>query len=106
MKGVIVQAGEPKCIVLFNNGKIAAIPAPAGCRAGMVVTVNYNHKLKLLIITLAAVLLVGIGVCIGVSAAKDKTDVLPPAPVIEDDGTYGWQRGQEKMRKLKQNFSE
>jgi hypothetical protein len=106
MKGVIVQVGEPKSIVFFNNGKITAIPTPADCHVGMVVTVKYNNKLKILIITLAAVLLLGIGVFIGISATKGKIDVLPPDPVVEDDETYGWQRGQEKMQELKQNFSE
>jgi hypothetical protein len=79
MKGVIVQAGEPKSIVLFNNGKIGAIPTPAGCHVGMVVTVKLNNRLKIALIALAAVLLLGTGVCIGVSLVKNKA--VPPAPI-------------------------
>ncbi|MHB9292101.1 hypothetical protein Holit_01189 [Hollandina sp. SP2] len=105
MKGVIVQAGKPKSIVLFNNGKIAAIPTPADGHVGMVVTVKYNNKLKILILTLAAVLMVGLGVCIGVFLVKDTGDPSPPAAVLEGEGTYGWQRGQEKMREIDRKFA-
>jgi hypothetical protein len=66
MKGVIVQVGEPKSIVLLNNGKIHAIPTPPACHLGMVVTVKYSNLLKILIITLAAVLLIALGIFIGV----------------------------------------
>ena len=65
MKGVIVKAGESKSIVLLNNGKIAAIPTPVNCREGMVVTVKYGGLLKIMIITLAAVLLIALGIFIG-----------------------------------------
>jgi hypothetical protein len=106
MKGVIVQVGEPKSIVLFNNGKISAIPTPADCHVGMIVTVKYNNKLKILVITLAAILLVGAGVFIGLSLVKGKTGIPPAVPVIEDDETYGWQRGQEKMQEVERKFSE
>jgi hypothetical protein len=105
MKGVIVQAGEPKSIVLFNNGKIAAIPTPADCHVGMVVTVKYNNKLKILVFTLAAVLLVATGIFIGVFLMKGKVESSPPAAAIEDERTYGWERGQEKMREIEKNFS-
>jgi hypothetical protein len=106
MKGIIVQVGEPKSIVLFNNGKIGAISTPADCRVGMVVTVKYNNKLKITILALAAVLLVATGVFIGVSLVNGKTDTLSPASVIEDNGTYGWQRGQEKFEEIEKRFSE
>jgi len=65
MKGVIVKAGEPKSIVLLNNGKIAAIPTPVNCHEGMVVTVKYSSLLKIIIIALAAVLLIALGIFIG-----------------------------------------
>jgi hypothetical protein len=65
MKGVVVQVGDPKSIVLFNNGKIMAIPTPAGCRLGMVVSVKYNYPLKIIIFTLAAILLISVGIFIG-----------------------------------------
>jgi predicted PurR-regulated permease PerM len=106
MKGVIVQVGEPKSIVLFNNGKISAIPTPADCHVGMVVTVKYNNKLKILAITLAAVLLVGAGVFIGVSLVKDNATELPTDAEMMDDGTPGWQRGQKKMQEVERKFSE
>jgi hypothetical protein len=70
----------------------------------MVVTVKFNNKLKILAITLAAVLLVGLGVFIGVSVVKGKTDIAPSA--VKDDGAYGWQKGRDKMHELKQNFSD
>jgi uncharacterized protein (TIGR00156 family) len=79
MKGVIVQVGEPKSIVLFNNGRIGAMSTPADCRVGMVVTVNYNNKLRIAALALAAVLLIGLGVFIGVFAAKGGADAVPPA---------------------------
>jgi hypothetical protein len=105
MKGVIVQVGEPKSIVLFNNGKIGAIPTPADCHVGMVVTVKYNNKLKILIFTLAAVLLVATGIFIGIFLTRDKVESSPSAATIEDEETYSWQRGQEKMREIERNFS-
>jgi hypothetical protein len=106
MKGVIVQVGEPKSIVLFNNGKIGAIPTPADCHVGMVVTVKYNNRLKILAITLAAVLLVGAGVFIGVSFVKNKAAEPPITTETTDEETYGWQKGQEKMREVERKFSE
>ena len=111
MKGVIVHVGEPKSIVLFNNGKIGAIPTPADCHVGMVVTVKYNNTLKIVIISLAAVLLLAIGVAIGIGikrGASPTADNSPPtaAPVIEDDETYGWQRGQENRQEIEKKFSE
>ncbi|MDR3115674.1 MAG: hypothetical protein LBU25_09165 [Treponema sp.] len=105
MKGVIVQVGEPKSIVLFNNGKIAAIPTPADCHVGMVVTVTYNHTLKILLLAFAAVLLVGAGLGIGLSLGKDKGDTRQTAPVTEDTGTYGWQKGQHKQQEIEKRFS-
>jgi hypothetical protein len=106
MKGVIVQVGEPKSIVLFNNGKIGAIQTPADCHVGMVVTVKYNNKLKITVLTLAAVFLVTIGVFIGVSLARDKAANSPPASVLEDDGTPGWQKGLERRQEIERKFSE
>jgi hypothetical protein len=100
MKGVIVQVGEPKSIALFNNGKISAIPTPADCHVGMVVTVKYNNKLKILAITLAAVLLLGAGVFIGAFFVESKVSALPAAAEMTDDGTHGWQRGQELERNV------
>jgi hypothetical protein len=102
MKGVVVQIGEPKSIVLFNNGKIAAIPTPADCRIGMIVTVKLNNKLKILAITLAAVLLVGLGVFIGVSTVKGTAETPPAA--VDNEGAYDWQRGRDKMQELKQKL--
>jgi hypothetical protein len=67
VKGVIVQVGEPKSIVLFNNGKIGAIPTPPDCHVGMVVTVKLNNAIKIAIIIFAAVLLIALGIAIGVT---------------------------------------
>jgi hypothetical protein len=106
MKGVIVQIGEPKSIVLFNNGRIGAIPTPANCHVGMVVAVKYNNKLRIAALALATVLLIGLGVFIGVSFAKDKVAESPITTETTDEETYGWQRGQEKMREVERKFSE
>ena len=75
MKGVIVQVGHPKSIVLFNNGKIRAIPTPADCQVGMVVTVKFNNLLKILLITLAALVLITLGVFIGARFFGSTEDV-------------------------------
>jgi hypothetical protein len=85
MKGVIVQVGEPKSIVLFNNGKIGAISTPVNCHIGMVVSVRYNNKLIIVILALAAVLLVAAGVFIGVSLSGGK----PPGPPTMDAPGFG-----------------
>ena len=65
MKGVIVQVGHPRSIVLFNNGRIKAIPTPDNCHVGMVVTVKFNNLLKILIISLIALILLVLGIYIG-----------------------------------------
>ena len=65
MKGVIVQIGQPKSIVLFNNGKVRAIPTPINCHVGMVVSVKFNNLPKIVIITLAALILIALGIFIG-----------------------------------------
>ena len=75
MKGVIVKAGEPKSIVLLNNGKIAAIPTPVNCHEGMVVTIKYSILLKIIIITLAAVFLIALGIFIGARFWGGKTGI-------------------------------
>jgi uncharacterized protein (TIGR00156 family) len=86
MKGVIVQIGAPKSIVLFNNGRIGAIPTPADCHVGMVVTVKCNNKLRIAAFTLAAVLLVGLGDFIGISVVKGNVDTTPPTAGTADAG--------------------
>ena len=77
MKGVIVQVGKPKSIVLYNNGKLGAIPTPADCHVGMVITVKFNYNLKIIAIGLA-VLLLGIAVFFevyeSISSASDTVD--------------------------------
>jgi hypothetical protein len=105
MKGVIVQAGEPKSIALLNNGAIRAVPTPAGCHVGMVVTLKSNDRLKIVLAALAAVLLAGAGVLIGVSFAQGKAAAPPPALETAGDETYDWQRGQEKMQEIERRFS-
>ena len=80
MKGVIVQVGHPKSIVLFNNGKIRAIPTPADCHVGTVVTVKFNNLLKIIIITFAALLFIALGIFIGASLFGSPADPTPNAP--------------------------
>ena len=88
MKGVIVKAGEPKSIVLLNNGRIAAIPSPVNCHEGMVVTVKYSNLLKIMIFALAAVFLIALGVFIGSriwggAAGTPQNDPLQDEPRYE-----------------------
>lgn len=72
MKGIIVQVGEPKSIVMLNNGRICAIPTPGNCRVGMVVTVKYRDLWKIIAISAAAVLLVVIGIFIGLQYSASR----------------------------------
>ena len=69
MKGVIVQVGNPKSIVLFNNGKITAIPTPVEAHVGMVVSVNLNIRAKILAIALSVALVLAAGIGIGIFVA-------------------------------------
>ena len=89
MRGVIVQIGHPKSIVLFNNGKIGAIPTPDNSHVGMVVTVKFNSLLKIMIISIAAVFLIAMGIFIGVTFF-DRAEEAPPANELRP----GWQREQ------------
>ena len=91
MKGVIVQVGHPKSIVLFNNGKIGAIPTPDNCHVGMVVTVKFNNLLKIIIISLVAVFLIAMGILIGATFFGEEP---PPA----NQGRPGWQEDQRPGR--------
>ena len=86
MKGVIVQVGAPKSIALLNNGKITAIPTPANCHVGMVITVKYSNLLKIMIIAFAAVLLIALGVFIGVQFLGRGVDTPPSPDAVWYDG--------------------
>ena len=99
MKGVIVQTVEPKSIVLLNNGKIMAIPTPANCHVGMVVTVKYRNLLKILIIAFAAVLLIALGIFIGIQffGRGAATPASNAAPVYE--GHMPMHRGMMEQRR-------
>jgi hypothetical protein len=57
LKGVVMQMEEGKSIVMFNNGKIGTIPAPAGCQVGTVITVSYRKKSIVLCALLISVVL-------------------------------------------------
>ncbi|MDR1388835.1 MAG: hypothetical protein LBJ31_02535, partial [Treponema sp.] len=57
MKGVIMQKGDKKSIVLFNNGEFSSIPTPPHCEVGTVITVSYNRKKIILFVSLACTLL-------------------------------------------------
>jgi hypothetical protein len=94
MKGVIVQVGEPKSIVLLNNGKIQAIPTPPNCHMGMVITVKYSNVLKIMLIMLAAVFLLALGVFIGVRLSGGAANASPPAP--SRSGEHGHMRMMER----------
>jgi len=96
MKGVIVQVGEPKSIVLLNNGKITAITTPAACHVGMVVTVKYSNLLKIIIISLAAVLLIALGIFIGAHFFGGTT--APPNDPMPN--TMPWHNGGHGHRRM------
>ena len=83
MKGVIVQVGHPKSIVLFNDGRIKAIPTPENCHVGMVVKVRFNNLIKIIIISLAAVLLISLGIFIGANFLSGKADPPQTTPANE-----------------------
>ena len=80
MKGVIVKAGEPKSIVLLNNGRIMAIPTPVNCHEGMVVTVKFSGLLRIIIFSLAAVFLIALGIFIGSILWGGKTETSQNDP--------------------------
>lgn len=77
MKGVIVQVGNPKSIVLLNNGKISAIPTPTECHVGMVVTIKLNNKPKIIAIALLAIFLLAIGTGIGIFVSHSSHKANP-----------------------------
>ena len=116
MKGVIVQAGKPKSIVLFNNGKIRAIPSPANCYVGMVVTVKFNNLLKIIIISFAAVLLLALGIFLGASffsgtaepshgeswgGGQGRGRVMDPSEPWPDGHGHGHRRMMERWRQTR-----
>lgn len=94
MKGVIVQVGDPKSIVLFNNGKISAIPTPLEAHVGMVVSVKLNTRAKVLAVTVAICLVlaagIGIGIFVAHSTAKNRHQHENPQKIeqTEHSGQY------------------
>jgi uncharacterized protein YneF (UPF0154 family) len=98
MKGVVVQVGEPKSIVLLNNGRITAIPTPADCHVGMVITVKYSNLFKIIIIFLAAVLLLALGIFIGAYFLGSKTTPDPLPDTMPWYGEHGHMRMMEQRR--------
>jgi hypothetical protein len=62
MKGVVVQRGEKKSIVMFNNGNIGRISNPPQCRVGMIVDVRHNRK-RILFAVIAALFFAAVFLC-------------------------------------------
>ncbi|MCL2006932.1 MAG: hypothetical protein FWG77_02485 [Treponema sp.] len=93
MKGVIVQVGHPKSIVLFNNGKIGAIPTPENGHVGMIVTVKFNNLLKILIISTIAVLLLALGIYIGANYFGTQGTSSSDSHHLEPQPTHGTMHG-------------
>jgi uncharacterized protein YneF (UPF0154 family) len=77
MKGLIVQVGESKGIVLLNNGKIMPIKTPANCHVGMIVSVKFNNSLRILIVTAAAIILIALGIFIGAKYFGSSSGTTP-----------------------------
>jgi hypothetical protein len=65
MKGILFQIGEPKSIVLLNNGRFDVIDTPPDARVGMLVTIRHSRRrLIVLVIAAAAVaLVIGVVLC-------------------------------------------
>lgn len=57
MKGVVVEVRDAHSTVLFNNGKLGAIPTPPGCKVGTVIMLNWNRKRYIVLIAALLVLL-------------------------------------------------
>ena len=102
MKGVIVQVGHPKSIVLFNDGKIRAILTPENCQVGMVITVKFNSLLKIIIISLATILLLALGIFIGTTFFGGTADPPPNEPIPGLDEDRG--RGPRRQRRMMENW--
>ena len=111
MKGVIVQVGNPKSIVLFNNGKISAIPTPAEAHVGMVVTVKLNGRVKIVAIAAAVALVLVLGIGIGLFVAKggkeqkhgqyadgQRVEQTQKESDKHDTSGYSFQKGKEENR--------
>jgi len=109
MKGVIVQVGEPKSIVLFNNGKISAIPTPLDAHVGMEVSIKLNNRAKILVVSIAVLLVLAAGIGIGVITAKasaknrrqyesrQKTEQTRVKEQYQHDtSNYSFQKGKEE----------
>lgn len=94
MKGVVVQVGEPKSIVLLNSGKIISIPTPQEAHVGMEITVRLSRKVKILsafaIFALTAALVAGVAIFHShLENQKDKT-------YTEMKENYSYKKGVEK----------
>jgi hypothetical protein len=61
MKGILFQIGNPKSIVLLNNGKFDVIDTPPDARVGMVVTVKRTKRR----IIMAAIIIGVVAIIIG-----------------------------------------
>lgn len=110
MKGVIVQVGDPKSIVLFNNGKISAIPTPLEAHVGMVVSVKLNTRAKVLAVTVAICLVLAAGIGIGIFVASGRVSekkhgqhqnlqkIEQPEQKEHDTSGYSFQKGKEENK--------
>lgn len=103
MKGVIVQVGNPKSIVLFNNGKISAIPTPAEAHVGMVVSIRLNSRIKILSVVFSVILFLLIGISIGIFVSRNNKKThgqYSERQVTEriDNSDYSFQKGKEENK--------
>jgi hypothetical protein len=60
MKGILFQVGDPKSIVLLNNGKFDVIDTPPNAKVGMLVTIKRTKRriiMAIIIIGIAAVII-------------------------------------------------
>lgn len=100
MKGVVVQVGEPKSIVLLNSGKIMAIPTPKSCRVGMIVTIRTNGRLKILVAVIVSMLMlcagISIGICLAKNAKNRHTESVQRSEYSQEN--FSFQKGKEENR--------
>ena len=102
MKGVVVQIGEPKSIVLLNSGKIVAIPTPQKARVGMEVTVKMSRRFKVIAslafaaVFLAVILAIG-ALFLNSEHAKHKRHINRTE---QSESDYSYKKGIEKKQEI------
>ena len=96
MKGVIVSVGEPKSVVLLNNGKFSSVRTPDGAHVGMVVSIRLNNRIRILVAAASAAVLIAIGVTIGALFLRNG----------HEERQHGQYQSQQDDQRASQNHSD